>query len=117
MTTKRPNARSLLKDDSPETVVKRLLLVIEARDRELKAANEAAQRERAHDYPRPIHLARLSALFMKQAKNKHRKAVRMVLRHINPQLSDPLPDELEDLAKRAAKLVSDLVVYEPFDLD
>lgn len=77
---------------------------LQNRVKELEAAEHSAG-----DYPRIAHLARLTDFTINQTNGQDRtEAARLVLRHINPKLrSERLPEELETLAKRAAKYYSD----------
>ncbi len=92
------------------SVVARLLSTREALEqqvKELETKLKAAEQNK-RSFPRPVHLARLSEFTIKQANGDRRCAIRTVLKHIDPRLSDPLPDELEALVCEAAKSHSDL---------
>jgi cell division septum initiation protein DivIVA len=108
----RKKARTLFSEcrGDAETVISRLLSTKEALEqqvKELKTKLKAAEQNK-RSFPRPVHLARLSEFTIKQANGDRRCAIRIVLKHIDPRLSDPLPDELEALVCEAAKSHSDL---------
>jgi hypothetical protein len=70
--------------------------------------NELPSKGSSTGFMRPAHLARLSDFTYEQAGQNRTEAARMVLRHMSPQLANrDLPDDLEALAKQAAKAYGD----------